>query len=162
MNFCEIASIGTRLRRSRRIPPEPYATRLKGPDRNRLGFSRYSAASSDGYDRAASIGHQRSRHSIRTARPAASPPEPAVLESTGEAPGTEVTAAEVPATHGAAEVSAAKTSAEMASTHAPAAMAAASACNSVGGDSGTSQCHGNNGDRDSAQHGLPYGSFYSR
>ena len=71
-------------------------------------------------------------------------------------------AAEVPATHGAAEVSAAKTSAEMASTHAPAAMAAASACNSVGGDSGTSQCHGNNGDRDSAQHGLPYGSFYSR
>ena len=30
-----------------------------------------------------------------------------MLESTGEAPGTEVTAAEVPATHGAAEVSAA-------------------------------------------------------
>ena len=90
---------------------------------------------------------------------AASAPEPAVLESTGEAPCTKVTAAEVPTTHGAAEVSAAKTSAEMASTHAPAAMAAASACNSVGGDSGTSQCHGNNGDRDSAQHGLPYGSY---
>jgi hypothetical protein len=54
---------------------------------------------------------------------AASTPEPAVLESTGEAPCTKVTAAEVPATHGAAEVSAAKTSAEMASTHAPAAMA---------------------------------------
>jgi hypothetical protein len=38
---------------------------LKGLDRNRLG--RYSAGSSVRCDRAASIGHQRNRHSIRTA-----------------------------------------------------------------------------------------------
>src|SRR5262245_41441350 len=60
--------------------------------------------------------------------------------------------AEVAATHRAAEVSAA---------HAPAPMTGcvATGRNGVGRDDGTSQCHGNNDDRDSMQRGFPHDGY---
>src|SRR5262249_50341564 len=78
---------------------------------------------------------------------AADTPVVAVLESTGEAP-----AAEAAATHGAAELSAA---------HTPAPMTAcvATGRNGIGRDGGTSQCHGNNDDRDSMQCGFPHAGY---
>jgi hypothetical protein len=93
----------------------------------------------------------------------------AVLESTGEAP-----AAEAAATHGTAEVSAAKGTvyapAEVTATHRAAEVSAApapapmTACvatgrNGIGRDGGTSQCHGNNDDRDSMQRGFPHAGY---
>jgi hypothetical protein len=83
----------------------------------------------------------------------ANAPEPAVPEAAGNATPADMTAPKVAATHGPAEVPTAKTCAEMATPHSPAAMAtsAASARNSVGGNSGTSQRHCNNDDRDSVQ-----------
>jgi hypothetical protein len=92
----------------------------------------------------------------------ANAPEPAVPEAVGEATPADMTAPKVAATHGTAEVPTAKTSAEMATTHTPGmATSAASARNSVGGNSGTSQRHCNNDDRDSVQQGFLHDSNLS-
>ena len=92
----------------------------------------------------------------------ANAPEPAVPEAAGKATPADMTAPKVAATHGPAEVPTAKTSAEMATTHTPAmATSAASACNSVGGNSGTSQRHCNNDDRDFVQQGFLHDSNLS-
>jgi hypothetical protein len=101
-----------------------------------------------------------------------------VLESSGEAIAAEVSAGQAAtdatATHGTAEVPAAKApphaSAEVAATHRAAEVSAAHApapmtgCvatgrNGVGRDDGTSQCHGNNDDRDSMQRGFPHDGY---
>src|SRR6516165_3760210 len=76
---------------------------------------------------------------------AADTPAVAVLESTGEAP-----AAEAAATHRTAEVSAAP---------APMTACVATGRNGIGRDGGTSQCHGNNDDRDSMQRGFPHAGY---
>jgi hypothetical protein len=100
----------------------------------------------------------------------------AVLESAGEASAAEVSAAqaatEATATHGTAEVPAAKapthapaevatTTAEVPAAHASAPMtaSAATARNGVGRDGGTSQCRGNNDDRNSVRHKFLHGRY---
>ena len=71
-----------------------------------------------------------------------------MAESTGEASASEVSAAKAP-THAAAEVTTTHRTAEVSAAHASARMtdSAATARNGVGGDGRTSQCRGNNEDR---------------
>src|SRR5262249_20265301 len=68
----------------------------------------------------------------------------------------EVPAAKAPP-HASAEVAATHRAAEVSAAHAPAPMTGcvATGRNGVGRDDGTSQCHGNNDDRDSMQRGFP-------
>src|SRR5215475_12500786 len=92
-----------------------------------------------------------------------------VLESSGEAIAAEVSAAqaaaEVPAAkappHASAEVAATHRAAEVSAAHAPAPLTGcvATGRNGVGRDDGTSQCHGNNDDRDSMQRGFPHDGY---
>src|SRR6516165_262314 len=83
-----------------------------------------------------------------------------VLESSGEAIAAEVPAAKAPP-HASAEVAATHRAAEVSAAHAPASMTGcvATGRNGVGRDDGTSQCHGNNDDRDSMQRGFPHDGY---
>jgi hypothetical protein len=100
-----------------------------------------------------------------------------VRESTGEASIAEVSAAraatDATATHGTAEVPTAKApthaSAEVTATHraaevsahapAPMTTCVATGRHGIGRDNGTSQCHGDNDDRDSMQPGIPHDGY---